>query len=416
VNYRYALIFFLLFSRLSLAQTVTSIQFEGLTHTKEDYLRRIIHTKEGNLFDSLLIDKDVLMLKNLNLFFDVSADCKTSIDSNMSITFYLKEAHYFYPIFSVSGFKGQIKLNIGFNHINFLGRAQNFGVMYQYYERHSFSIFHSQKRHSNRKTGHEASLSKYSTIEPLYQNDTLSRFNFDNYSLSLGGFYWLGQFLRVGIGSQAMYEKYEQLDTAFYLPKKTFYFRKYQLRTSLEYNDVQYSYEFQQGYFAKIFGEYIGTENYPDASFFKLTAQLSSYLRFGERGNLALNSRFGIATNNESPFSPFVIDGLINVRGAGNRVERGTAEWVVNAEYRHSVWVNKFFSLQPAIFIDFATLRKSGKSISTFFNEKNQYVYTGAGIRVNLRKWYHTSLRLDYSVNVTNSASHGFTFGIGQFF
>ena len=409
-------IFLLLFSGSVSSQIVSKIQFEGLTHTKDDYLRRIIQTKEGAQFDSLLIDKDVLMLKNLNLFFDVSADCKVSLDSNMVVIFHLKEAHYFYPIFSVSGFKDILKLNVGFNHINFLGRAQNFGITYQFYERHSVSIFHSQKRHSNRKTGHEASISKYSTVEPLYKDDTVSRFNFDNYSISLGGFYWLGQFLRVGVGTQAMYEEYEQLDTAFYLPKKHFEFRKYQLRTSLEYNDVQYSYEFQNGYMAKLYGEYIGTENYPNASFFKLTAQISSYHLIGERGNLALNTKFGIATNNKSPFSPFVIDGLINVRGAGNRVERGTAEWVVNAEYRHTVWTNKFFSLQPAVFIDFATLRQPGAKFDSFFSKSNNYIYAGSGLRINLRKWYHTCFRIDYSVNITNTASHGFTFGVGQFF
>lgn len=408
--------FFLVISELTFGQTVSSIQFEGLTLTKEDYLREILQTKEGDHFDSLIIDKDLLLLRNMNLFFDVNADCKTTPDGNMNVLFQLKEAHYFYPLFSISGFKGQLKLNVGFNHINFLGRAQHIGVMYQYYERHSFSVFHSQKRHSNRKTGHEVSLSKYSTVEPLYKDDTVSRFNFDNYSISLGGFYWLGQFLRVGIGTQAMYEEYEQLDTAFYLPKNRFDFRKYQVRSSLEFNNIQYSYEFEQGTSAKIYGEYIGTENYPNATFFKFTAQVSNYQMIGKRGNLALNTKFGLATNNESPFSPFVIDGLINVRGSGNRVERGTAEWVINAEYRHTIWTNKFFSVQHALFIDYATLRTPGENFGTFFNKTNNYLYGGTGIRLNLRKWYHTSLRLDYSVNLTNTSSHGFTFGIGQFF
>jgi len=53
---------------------------------------------------------------------------------------------------------------------------------------------------------------------------------------------------------------------------------------------------------------------------------------------------------------------------------------------------------------------------NTFFEKPEMHVYSGGGIRFNLKKWYNTCLRVDYSVNLTNTKQSGFTFGFGQFF
>ena len=409
-------ILFILTLQNSFAQTISSVEFDGLTKTKESYLRSLIATKVNAPYDSTVIGEDVFLLRNLNLFFHVESSDSIGSDSLVQITFHIKEANYFYPIFGVTGFKGQLKLTAGMNQINFLGRAQNLGVIYQYYDRHSIAVFHSQKRHRNKLTGHDASLSKYSSVEPLYYNDTVSSFNFDNYSGSAGIFFWLNNYTSVGVGGQYMVETLEQLDDAFDFGAKQFTLYKTLGRTSLEFNKIEYIYEMLEGINAKIYGEYIGTKNHPEASFLKLTSKISWYKMVGYNGNLALNSNFGIATNNQSPFSPFVLDGLTNVRGVGNRVERGTAEWIVNMEYRHTVYRNDYFAIQAAVFTDYGTIRTPGEMFNTFFEKPEMHVYSGGGIRFNLKKWYNTCLRVDYSVNLTNTKQSGFTFGFGQFF
>ena len=110
------------------SQQISSITFSGLTVTKEDYLRDIISCKENGEFMEKQFDNDVFLLRNLNLFFEVEGSVETTDSVSYNLTFKIREANYLYPIISISGFQDQLKLQLGANHINFLGRAQSFGV------------------------------------------------------------------------------------------------------------------------------------------------------------------------------------------------------------------------------------------------------------------------------------------------
>lgn len=415
---------FIIASLTTYSQRVNSISFEGLTVTKESYLRDIISCKENARFDDKLFQDDIFLLRNLNLFFEVGGSVKTSDSLDYDLSFQIREASYLYPVFSISGFQDQLKLQIGANHINFLGRAQSFGALYQFYDRHSISIFHTANRHSNGRTGHELAMAKYSTIEPLYfsdgstSSDTVSAFNFDNYSVSAGGHYWIGRYTNLGIGAAYMYEDYQQRDDAFDLfGIKRFNFHKHQLRSHLQTNRVENLFERQKGWKARVYGEWIHTYVGDQApSFLKLQLSGSYYRLVGERGNLASLIRLGTASNAQSPFAPFVLDGFINVRGIGNRVERGTAEIIANVEYRHTFWVHKYVTFQSAMFADYGALRTAGQSYNTLFDGDYPNLFWGAGLRFNLNILYKTAIRVDYSVNPFDPSMHGLTFGFGQFF
>ncbi|MCH2223851.1 MAG: hypothetical protein MK066_03700 [Crocinitomicaceae bacterium] len=404
---------------------INDISFEGLTTTKESYLKKIISTQEGNGFDSTTLKQDLFLLRNLNLFFSVNFKVSNPTNDVVHITFIIREARYLYPIISASGFKDQLKLQIGANHINFLGRAQSFGALYQFYDRHSISVFHTANRHSNSKTGHLLAIAKYSTIEPLYAQDTVSQFNFDNYSISVGGHYWINQYLNLGIGGSYMYEDYTQRDLGFIINngQNKFNFHKHQLRSSVNFNEVDNQFERLSGFKWQVYGEWIHTylPNKMGASpsppaFIKATFDYIFYKSIKKNGNFAVKSRLGISTNHASPFAPFVLDGFQNVRGIGNRVERGTAEFIFNIEYRHTILRNKYTTIQAAIFSDYGSLRSPGSKISKLFHETSQNLFTGGGLRFHLNVLYKTSLRIDYSATPFAPNTGGFTFGFGQFF
>ncbi len=419
-----AFVLFVFSTSFAFSAKVESISFEGLTITKETYLRKLISLNENDYFEEKLLQDDVFLLRNLNLFFSVEGIVKEVSQGLVAITFRIREASYLYPIISISGFKNQVKVQAGANHINFLGKAQSFGALYQFYDRHSFTVFHSSKRHSNNKTGHIAAISKLSTIEPLYSPadfnsmvDTVSFFNFDNYSISGTGYLWLKQYLNVGIGGAFMYENYHQRDNAFTdYSQMDFSFFKHQLSASLNFNKVENIYERQNGVKGTIYGEWINTYSENAPSFLKLLFDCTWNTLHGERGNLSTRTKFGLSTNNYSPFAPFVLDGLLNVRGIGNRVERGTASLVLNAEYRYSFWKHKFVTFQAAAFVDYGTLRNPGDNFDEFFPMSEQNIFTGVGIRANLNVLYKTCIRVDYSFNPTDVTQQGFTFGFGQFF
>jgi len=310
-----------------------------------------------------------------------------------------------------------LKLQFGGSQINFLGRAQSIGFVYQYYDRHSFSAYYSAPRHSNSITGHELAFSIYSTVEPLYFVDTVSNFNFDNYSFSLGGFYWLTKRVRLGVGGALMYEKYEQIDDVdIGFPNKSFNFNKYQIYLKLDYLGLDQHFEFFQGTSNSIYAETIQTALYPEASFFKLTNELKFFKRLGDKGNLGLLNRVGISTNNFSPFAPFVLDSFKNLRGIGNRVARGTGEFILSAEYRYTAISRKYFFLQLATFCDYGVIRNPGDTFLGSFEDHATNIFIGGGIRFHSRLFYKSIFRLDFSLNPTETKENGFTFGIGHYF
>lgn len=397
---------------------INSINFEGLTTTKPDFLIQLIQSKQNSEFDSLKLKQDEQILKNLNLFFSVQSKTKyDSLLNTIDILFLIQEAKYVYPFVAIEGINGEFKAKVGLNHINWRGRNQTIGFLYQYYDRHSLSIYQKTPRHKNGKTGHEMAISKYSTVEPLYFYDTTSNFNFDNYSIDLNGKYWINSKLNIDFGGMLMSEKYLQLDTLdLDLPGTSFNFFKYQLKSSITYNSVNQHYEFFDGLMLKLYLETIQTKDYPMASFFKLKSNIKYFKRIGKNGNFGFHHNFSIATNNFSPFAPFVLDGFINVRGIGNRVSRGTAENIINVEYRHTILNKKYLSLQAIAFSDIGSLRQAGDSFESMFINNALNFYSGIGLRLHSKFFYKAIFRIDYAVNVNNFNQGGFSFGLGQFF
>ena len=98
----------------------------------------------------------------------------------------------------------------------------------------------------------------------------------------------------------------------------------------------------------------------PDQGFTKVDITYKGYHLINKKGNLAYHARLGFANNVFSPFSPYVLDGFVNVRGIGNRVARGTAEVCINTEYRQELIEHKWFILQGVGFTDIASLRDAG--------------------------------------------------------
>jgi outer membrane protein assembly factor BamA len=399
------------------ATTINSVDYDGLTKTKEDFLNQLIKCKPGIKFDTLTIKEDEQTLKNLNLFFSVSSKyVYNDLQKGYDITFIIKEAKYIYPIFAIEGFDSQFKLQAGLNNLNWRGRRNTIGFLYQYYDRHSLSLYQKSPRHKNGKTGHELSLAKYSTVEPLYFDSIVSNFNFDNYSISAVGKYWINSKINFNFGGMLMYEKYEQIDNAIDLPMKSFDFQKYQIRSSITYNYINQHYEFFSGLKYKLYAETIQTRGFPMASFFKVNSRIKYFKRIKKKGNIGVNYKFGIASNNESPFSPYVLDGFINIRGIGNRVSRGTAESILNIEYRHTLMNKKHFTLQSVIFTDIGSLRQAGATFQSMFNSESLNYFSGIGIRLHSKFFYKAIFRLDYSVNLTDINHGGFSFGLGHFF
>ena len=140
------------------------------------------------------------------------------------------------------------------------------------------------------------------------------------------------------------------------------------------------------------------------------------YLRVGEKGNWASRLRLGVATNNDSPFAPFAVDNNLNIRGVGNTIDRGTAAIVLNTEYRYTLFEKNWFVLQGNAFVDGGSWRNPGGDFGDFAEQKNLRIYPGVGVRFIHKRIFNTVFRIDYGHGITENATRGLVFGIGQYF
>jgi len=412
---------FLLVASQSLTQIlVDSIAIENNKRTKSEFVHRWLRVETGDTVSIEAIKADVQELKDLNMFFDVDYRLDTINDKTI-LNYIIREAHYVYPYFENIASTQNINFAVGVTDINFLGKGQHFGALYRFYDRHSGKIFHSAPLHKNMKTGHSIVLGSYASIEPLYFDEGPRDFNFDNYHISVEGLYWIKRYWSVNLGGMYMYERYQNIDDSIGYFNMTiengrrFAFHKYQVRTGTQWRRINIHNERREGIMSRFHAEYIETFGFQEP-FVKVTNDLRWFKLIGNRGNFAIRNRIGIATNNEGPFAPFLIDNYENIRGSGNRVERGTAEMSVNVEYHHSVWDNKYFTLQSTIFADVGTLRPAGFNMREFVEESRLYRFSGLGLRLHSKVFYRTILRFDYSFDLADLTQGAFVVGFGQYF
>ncbi len=143
---------------------------------------------------------------------------------------------------------------------------------------------------------------------------------------------------------------------------------------------------------------------------------LHYYRRVGRRGNLAMRLRMGLSTNLNTPFAPFVLDSRFNIRGAGNRIDRGTGTLVLNVEYRYTIWQNDLFATQGVIFSDAGAWRNAGGRFDDFVNPDYIRHFVGPGFRVIYKKAFNAVFRVDYGFDLYQVGEQGLVIGFGQYF
>ena len=109
----------------------------------------------------------------------------------------------------------------------------------------------------------------------------------------------------------------------------------------------------------------------------------------------------------------------LSERGVGILVDRGTGSFVLNTEYRHTIYDKNWLAIQTNVFTDLGSWRNPGGELNDFFQEDNIRIYSGIGLRFISKKIYNATFRIDYGfsvLNQKNNSNGGLVFGIGQYF
>jgi len=405
----------LLFSQESF---IASLHIRGLKKTKESFIENVITSHSGGILDSLQLDKDIIRLKRLPLVSHASYQVFYSHKNSYNVFVDIEENVTIIPAVNIwTATNRQFAYKIGFYDFNFLGKGLQFGGFYQNNGYDTYNINLRAPYLFSNQWGIAINHQNWRSEEPLYFNDGSSNYLYNNRSFEALGLFEYNFNHKFQFGVNFFTEKYEYLTglTSDGIPTN-FEINKVLFKFIYDLDFLDYNYQYVTGFRSLLYTQYVTTNNSFQDEFFIAWNDFFYYKQVGNRGNWANRLRLGLSSNNDSPFAPFSVDNNLNIRGVGNIIDRGTGVIVLNTEYRHTLIQKGWFIMQSNIFVDAGTWRKPGGELSDFTKSQNIRIYPGVGLRFIHTKIFNAVFRIDYGYGVTENASKGIVFGIGQYF
>jgi len=396
---------------------VIDIEIEGNKRTKTSALTKLLDCIEGEVLDSLSIKKDITRLKRLPSI----ADAKYKVleqEEGYKVIFEVEENFTLIPSANIyTTNDDEFAFRLGFYEFNLFGRNITIGGIYQ---NDIYSSFVANIRAPflfGKKAGLAFNYSNITTQEPVFLENGIADYKYNNTSYEVLGLYQFNLQNRIELGVNYFNEDYQYKEgvTDPNVPLD-FDVNKLLYKLIYEYNNLNFDYQYVSGFRSILNAQYVvSTEDIlPDFTIW--WNDFLYYLRVGQKGNWASRLRVGLASNDDSPFAPFAVDNNLNIRGVGNIIDRGTGVIVLNTEYRHTVYEKDWFVLQSNIFVDGGSWRNPGGDFDDFGDSQNFRLYPGVGLRFMHKKIFNAIFRIDYGYGLTEDATNGFVFGIGQYF
>ena len=399
-------------------ETISEIKFDGQKRTKVSYLEKYLGINIDERVEKNTLEKAIQNLKNLPMIYDATYSLKKNEEGNTSLFIQIQETRTGLPYFNFGNGDYDNWFELGFSEHNFLGLGYSVGGVYHWQGKSSF-IFNSRfPLLFGKHFGAGFNVTLWKVDEPLYfqtGETVLYEYNLNAFEPVL--IYDLRQNNYIELAFTLFKEHYVKLGhnlDALPGPDKLTQ-NKYALKLNYNFNRVNYHHFYLDGIASKVQVQFVKTDGKQDDYSFFLN-DFMYYKRLGESGNFASRLRFGLATNNRSPFSPFAVDNHTNIRGVGDRVDRGTGTLVLNLEYRHAVFETPNIAVQAAVFSDNGTWRTPGGEFDELFSDFTLIMYGGPGARFMWKKWYQAILRIDYGISIYGRYNSGFTIGLGQYF
>lgn len=414
-----ACLFTLVLSKVHGQNIVIDLKVQGNKRTKTTFIKKITKLKVGMELDSMLIKEDIYRLKRLpsvaHAYFQVFPSDE---NDHYNVVYGIEENFTLIPFVNVyTSNNDEFAFRIGLQEFNFLGNNITLGGFYQ---RDIFNSIGAQIRAPyllGNKFGLALSYQDLTTQEPVFLDAGTADYKYNNESFEILGLYELNFKNRFEFGVNFFTEDYEYLfgSTDPNVPQ-SLNVNKYLYKLIYNYDAIQYYYQYLSGFKSTLNFQYVNSSNAQLPEFLIGFNDFVYYLRIGQRGNWANRLRLGLSSNLDTPFAPFAVDNNLNIRGVGNTIDRGTGAIVFNTEYRHTLVDKNWFVLQSNIFVDGGTWRNPGGDFSDFGDNQNIRIYPGVGVRFIHKKIFNAIFRIDYGHGITNDASRGIVFGIGQYF
>lgn len=403
---------------LAQKKTIHEISIVGAKKTKTTFLTRIITAQKGDLLDTLALENDILKLKRLPPVANATFTVSELNNDLVKVEFNIIENFTLIPFANLfSSSNDDFAFRLGLQEFNLLGRNVTLGGFYQYDVFNSYGISIRAPYLFSNKFGLAVNYNDFTTQEPVFFSEATANYKYNNNGVEVLGLYEINLKNKIEFGFSLFSEDYQYIDgftsndvpTALKVDKRLW-------KMLYNFDAVNYHYQYLNGFKNLLNLQYVHSANSNLPNFVIGFNDFLFYQRVGEKGNWANRIRLGLATNTNSPFAPFTLDNNLNVRGVGNRIDRGTGAIVFNTEYRHTLLDKDWFVLQSNIFVDGGSWRNPAGELSDFVQNENIKIYPGVGLRFMHKRIFNAIFRVDYGYGITKDASKGLVFGIGQYF
>jgi len=397
---------------------VADLKIEGNKKIKSSFINKLVKINEGAVLDSTLIEADIKRLKRLPSVSNANYEVLFSGNNAYTVIYQIEENFTTIPFVNVyTTNNDEFAYRIGVYEYNFLGRNISLGGFYQNDIYSSYGINFRAPYLFSRRIGMAINHQNLTTEEPVFFTNSTADYKYNNKSYEILGLYKINAMNRFELGFNYFAEgyNYKSGTTSPSVPQNL-NVKKVLYKSIYEFNNLDYEHHYVAGFKSTFNFQFVTSTSDELPEFGIGRNDFSCFVRVAEKGNWASRLRVGFSSNAESPFAPFAVDNNLNLRGVGNTIDRGTGVLVLNTEYRHTLIEKKWFVLQSNTFIDAGSWRNPGGDFGDFGKSENLRIYPGFGLRF-IHKWiYNATFRIDYGMGVTENATQGLVFGIGQYF
>ncbi len=403
-------------------ETIKEVKIEGNKRTRTSFLKRLAFVKADSALDTTKIASDIRRLKLLPSVANAEYAIESAGNNTYNVTYKIVENFAIIPGFNIStANNGEFAFRTSVFDFNFLGRNQIIGGFYIRDVFDSYGAFWEAPNLFTRKLGIGLNYQNNVSQEPVFfDNNEDVNYRFDSRAFEIKLQYEYNFHNRFEIGVNIAKEEYDFIDGD--LPQgipTNLGVDKVSVIGEYEYNNININYQYQEG-FRNIFTYNFAINSNGDNDLLRNSFlgrnDFEYFKRIGKKGNWANRLRLAYATNDSTPFAPFTVDNQLNIRGAGNTIDRGIAAVVLNTEYRHTLYEKDWFVIQSNAFIDAGTWQNPGGNLSDLVDGTNTRFYPGVGIRFIHKRIFNAVVRLDYGFGIGDKATNGIVFGIGQYF
>ena len=398
--------------------SLNELEFTGLRKTKELYLLSLMTEELNKEVTYDIIKEDLQILRNLPSIGQADYTVDTT-EQTVKVAFQIEERRTALPIINFGGVEGNAWFQLGFIDNNFLGNGDQILAYYQNNDsRHSAQVHFKKQRIIGSDWGYSFTVNKWSSEEPVFFSNGTLQYYYDNNGLTLSLLRNIGLNDVIELGGTYFKETYEKLkNQGIDDPQapNNFSINKFLTKLETRNNYLDYHYFYVTGFETIL--NFQNVLSIDDKTWFNsLIFQGKLFYRPKEKLNVGIRVKLGISTNTGSPFAPFVADSYFNIRGIGNRIDRGTAQAVLNLEARYTLSDEKNWSSQVVVFSDSGTWRDPGGRLRDVLKREKFRQFVGLGFRATFNKIFGATIRIDYGIDLYDLNQRGFVLGLGQYF